>query len=92
MSRRVTRTERARDLLAAMLLAGGAAIYAYAYSGMRALAAPRETTAQALWASLRRFDYYWMMSRVGLVIVAAGVTVMAWSFWRHVRRREAHPS
>ena len=92
MSRRVTRAERARDLLAAMLLTGGAALYAYAYAGMRTLAAQRETAGQALWASLRRFDYYWTMSRVGLVILAAGLAVMAWSFWRHVRRREAHPS
>ena len=91
MNRRVSRAERVRDLAAAALLVAGLALYAYAYSGMRALASGRGAAERELFGSLARFNHYWTMSRAGIIIAAVGLVLGAWSYWRHATRRGATP-
>ena len=91
MNRRVSRAERVRDLAAAGLLAAGLALYAYAYSGMRALASGRGAAERELFGSIARYNQYWTVSRAGLIIAAVGLIIGAWSYWRHARRQGATP-
>ena len=91
MTRHVSRAERVRDLAAAALLATGVALYAYAYSGMRTLAGGRAGAETELFGTIARFNRYWTISRAGLVIAAAGLAMVAWSYWRHAARRDATP-
>ena len=81
MTRPVRRADRVRDAVAMAVLLVGAALYAYAYGGMHSLAdhaivrVPGHT-------ALERFDRYWQLSRVGLLLMGAGILAVAWSFLR----------
>ena len=73
---------RARDAGALALLAVGAGIYAYAHAGLRALAESRLVVPKGE-ALVARWDFYRTTSTLGLLCVAGGVAVAAWSFLRY---------
>ncbi len=81
------RADRVRDAVAIAVLLVGAALYAYAYGGMHTLAASAIVRVPGHTA-LERFDRYWQLSRVGLLLMGAGIAAVAWSFWRF----RSHPS
>ena len=84
--KRVSGSERLRDVAAALLVVGGASLYLYAYSGMRSVMlnpvpAPREE-----WV-LQRYARLWNLSRAGIALLVLGMLVAAWSYWRLRQRR-----
>ena len=87
----VTPADRLRDAVALALLVGGAALFVYAYRGLETLAAGRITVAPGEWA-LTLWSRYRGLSFAAIGLVAAGVAMAAYSYWRRaVRRDEPEP-
>ena len=82
MSGAVPPAARARDAIALALLAAGAGTYVVAWRGMQALAEQRVNMPQGEWL-MSRWNSYHNLSQAGLVGMAAGAAVAAWSFMRH---------
>jgi hypothetical protein len=88
---RVHRADRVRDWIALGLVLLGALVYGVAHRGMGLVARDRTpTTAEAAargeWKMVR-WNRYERMSRTGVILVASGALVAAWSFARHATRR-----
>jgi hypothetical protein len=81
----MTRADRTRDALSALVLVAGAGLYAYAWEGMHNLATKQLVIPKGI-AAMRYFDTYWQMSRLAILIMIAGTAAVAWSFWSYSRR------
>jgi hypothetical protein len=81
----MTRADRTRDALSMLLLLLGAALYGYAWWGMRALATKALVIPKGI-PSMRYFDTYWQMSRLAILVMIAGSVAVAWSCWSYSRR------
>ena len=83
----VTPADRLRDAVAVALLVAGVALFLYAYRGLEALAAGRISVGPGEWAT-NQWSHYRGLSFAGLGLVAGGLAVAAYSFWRRARRRD----
>lgn len=90
MTHRPSAADRRRDVAAVVILLAGAALYGYGFLGLHALATKPIVLPRGEFA-LARFDHFWYLSRAGATLILIGVAAVAWSFWRHRRRRHAHP-
>ncbi|MGI9078895.1 MAG: hypothetical protein ACR2G6_16450 [Gemmatimonadaceae bacterium] len=88
MKRGVTRADRLRDSAVIALLAGGAALYLIAYRGMAALALDRNIVLRPGEKAFDQWMRYHYLSRAGMWIIAGGVVVGLWAFWRYMKNRE----
>ena len=72
----VSRRARLLDLLVLTLMLGGGALWLYGYLGLQSLRAglPHAPGQQPV-AALRRADHSYLLSRVGVGLVIAGVVV-----------------
>jgi hypothetical protein len=83
----MTRADRTRDAVAVLVLLAGIGLYAYAWSGMRNLAAKQLVIPKGV-AAMRYFDSYWQMSRLAILIMIAGTAAIVWSCWSYSRRAD----
>jgi hypothetical protein len=81
----MTRADRTRDALSSLVLLAGAALYGYAWYGMRNLATKQLVIPKGI-AAMRYFDTYWQMSRLAILIMIAGTAAVVWSCWSYSRR------
>ncbi|MBA3559174.1 MAG: hypothetical protein H0W30_11295 [Gemmatimonadaceae bacterium] len=89
MKRGVTRADRFRDSAVIALLAGGVALYLYAYRGMAAISDEGKIIVRPGEQAFDQWIRYYYMSRAGMWLVAAGVLVGIWAFWRYKKNRKA---
>lgn len=73
--RPVPRVLRAVNVLALVIFAAGAAVYARAWLGMRALREYEAPPDAPLFSAMERFNHFWELSRIGLWLVGASVAV-----------------
>ena len=83
----VTPADRLRDAVALALLVGGIALFVYANRGLETLAAGRISVAPGEWA-ITQWSRYRGLSFAGLGLVAAGIAMAAYSYWRRAIRRD----
>jgi hypothetical protein len=87
----VHRADRVRDWIALALVLLGTVLYGVAHRGMGSVArdatpTTAEAAARGEWKMVR-WNRYERMSRAGVILVASGAAVGAWSFVRHASRR-----
>ena len=85
----ITRADRLRDSAVIALLAGGVALYLYAYRGMAALSLEGSITVRPGEKAFDQWMRYYYLSRAGMWLVAAGVVTGIWAFWRYTQKRTA---
>lgn len=90
MKRGITRADRLRDSAVIALLAGGVALYLYAYRGMAALSLEGSITVRPGEKAFDQWMRYYYLSRAGMWLVVAGVVVGIWAFWRYRKNRELY--
>ncbi|MBC7791857.1 MAG: hypothetical protein H7Z74_18070 [Anaerolineae bacterium] len=88
MKRSVTRADRIRDSAVIAFLAAGAALYLYAYRGMDALSLEGSIVVRPGEKAFDQWMRYYYLSRAGMWLIAAGVGVGIWAFWRYRKNRD----
>lgn len=84
------RVGRLLDLVGLLVFLGGAGLYAWAWSGFRAVRAYQPTVDDGQWAAVRMADGYWRMQKIGTGLMVAGVAVFVGAWW--VARRASRAS
>jgi hypothetical protein len=89
-ARRVPRIGRLLDAIGLLIFLGGAGLYAWAWSGFRAVREYQPAPEDGAWAAVQLADGYWRMQRIGTALMVAGVTVFVGAWWvaRRVARAE----
>jgi hypothetical protein len=82
----VSRADRARDAVAAAILALGAGLWLYGFIGLRGIERHPIIVAPGGPSAVEQAIHYWNFTRAGKVVLAAGVVALLWSFWQHHRR------
>ncbi|HVE79104.1 MAG TPA: hypothetical protein VNA89_09600 [Gemmatimonadaceae bacterium] len=90
MTRAVSARGRATDALALAVLAGGSAVYLWAFAGMRALQERRITAAPGE-LLVTRWDLYSRASRWGIALAAGGIAIGVVAHLWHRFRRQVPP-
>lgn len=90
MTRPVSTAARLTDAVALALLAGGGAVYLWAFAGMRALQEQRITAAPGE-LLVTRWETYSRAGRWGIAVAAGGIAVGVIAHLMHVIRRRAPP-
>ncbi len=83
----VSRADRLRDAIGVALLAGGATLYIFAYSGMKRLSGNTVVVSSLNFKNIREFNRYWAYSYYGIYLFVLGILVVVFSTWLHARRR-----
>ena len=84
-ARPVSRADRARDAIAAAILAVGAALWLYGFLGLRTLEQNPITVEPGGLTAVEQAVWYWNFTRAGKLVLAVGVVAILWSYWKHHR-------
>ncbi len=87
MKRGITRADRLRDSAVIALLAGGVALYLFAYRGMASLSLVRSIVVRPGEKAFDQWMRYYYLSRAGMWLIAAGAIVGIWAFWLYMKNR-----
>jgi hypothetical protein len=73
---KVSPLARLIDLAGVLIFLLGAALYAYAWAGMRVLQDALTAPMAAPGTHFERYDWLWSLSRVGIVVAIVGISVI----------------
>lgn len=86
-ARPVSRADRARDAIAAAILALGAGLWLYGFAGLRGIERDPIIVVPGGPSAVEQALHYWNFTRAGKIVLVAGVAALLWSYWRHHRQR-----
>ncbi|MDQ6828524.1 MAG: hypothetical protein M3081_06620 [Gemmatimonadota bacterium] len=83
----VSRADRVRDAIGVLLMAGGAALYAYAYAGMKRVSNKAIVVSSFRFDNINEYNRYWAYSYYAMYLFVLGIGIALFSAWLHLRRR-----
>ncbi len=87
MTRVVSRADRVRDAIGVVLMAAGAALYAFAYVGMKRGSTKAVVVSSFRFDNINEYNRYWAYSYYAMYLFVLGIGIALFSAWLHTRRR-----